>query len=115
VLGRAIGRVGVADREGVAAKLAVAMVVQLAVVEVVDVIVVADRRVAAAGPVLVLVLVAHGREASAGRPAPTSPEAGDRRGAVGIQNLSAALTATPSVALGILVGVILVRAFTRSG
>jgi hypothetical protein len=53
--GRAVGGVGLADRQCVALDAALAVVVQLAVVEVIHVIVVADGGVTAAWAVLVVV------------------------------------------------------------
>jgi hypothetical protein len=57
VAGRAVGGVGLADRQCVALDAALAVVVQLAVVEVIHVIVVADGGVTAARAVLVVVYV----------------------------------------------------------
>jgi hypothetical protein len=57
VAGRAVGGVGLADRQCVALDAALAVVVQLAVVEVIHVIVVADGAVTAAWAVLVVVYV----------------------------------------------------------
>jgi hypothetical protein len=57
VAGRAVGWVGLADRQCVALDAARAVVVQFAVVEVIHVIVVADGAVTAAWAVLVVVYV----------------------------------------------------------
>jgi hypothetical protein len=57
VAGRAVGGVGLADRQCVALDAALAVVVQLAVVKVIHVIVVADGAVTAAWAVLVVVYV----------------------------------------------------------
>jgi hypothetical protein len=57
VAGRAVGGVGLADRQCVALDADLAVVVQLAVVEVIHVIVVADGAVTAAWAMLVVVYV----------------------------------------------------------
>jgi hypothetical protein len=57
VAGRAVGGVGLADRQCVALHAALAVVVQFAVVEVIHVIVMADGGVTAARAVLVVVYV----------------------------------------------------------
>jgi len=59
VVGCAVGRVDIGDRNRVRLDAAAGVVVQFAVVEVVDVVVVADGRVPAGGAVLVFVWVAH--------------------------------------------------------
>lgn len=82
VVGGAVRGVGFGHRECVLVPVAVVRAVQVAVVEIVDVIVVPDRRVAAAGPVLMLVQVvnfvvmAHG--ATVGRSTPVAKQAGVR-------------------------------------
>jgi hypothetical protein len=58
VAGRAVGGVGVADRQRVTLNASLAVVVQLAIMEVIDVIVVADGRVIAVRAVLVIACVA---------------------------------------------------------